>query len=151
MTWLFYHESAIKLSSGETSHWFVDANKIFEDDMLRESVLDVWQDQLQGNGPYQFEGVPRGGIPWADAITRRIRHSVLAPLNSRPPEDFKRIVVDDVVTTGQSIMDLPNLWLPVSRLAVVIRSTQAFDLYNNQISYWAYLKLDDVPAWIPYE
>lgn len=146
MIGLYYQEHPITLHSGDESHWFVNGDELFEHEPLRREVLRIWEQRLQGGGLYQFEAVPSGGILWAEAIHDEILDSIVRPLNSEPEQGYRRVVVDDVVTTGQSIMDVSEDQL-VRRLAVVIRNEPAFQLFGSYITYWMYIKLDEFPAW----
>lgn len=147
MIGLYYHERPITLHSGGKSHWFVNADEMFQHEPLRREVLRIWIRSLtDSEGKYQFEAVPSGGILWTEAIHDEIPGSIIRLLNSECQQGYQRVVVDDVVTTGQSIMDVNEMRL-VRRLAVVIRNRPAFEWFHNHITFWQYIKLDEFPVW----
>lgn len=102
--WLEYHEEPVTLHSGGRSHWLVRGDLIFADEHLREAVLDFWVGCLRPLGAGRktcILGVPRGGLQWARGLAYRIGEYV------GPDDDVSAyeqvVVIDDVVTTGNSI------------------------------------------------
>jgi len=118
-SWLIYHEDPITLSSGRESHWFVDGRKMFKDDHLRESVLNYWCMMLTTRHDWHCVGVPKGGIPWAEALQDRV--------DSRTPSstESRLVIVEDVITTGQSALKIQqNYGVDVPIICVVLRGMQ---------------------------
>lgn len=146
MIGLYYQEHPITLHSGAESHWFVNADEMFEHEALRREVLRVWMLALTDRWKYQLEAVPSGGILWAEALHDEIPGAIIRPLNSECQRGYRRVVVDDIVTTGQSIMNVSEAGL-VRRLAVVIRNQPAYEWFHNHITFWQYIKLDEFPVW----
>ncbi len=131
MNWLEYHEEPVMLHSGSKSHWLVRADLIFADVALRTAVLDCWQRALcRWTPPFEIVSVPRGGDIWADVLRTLMP---IVPTKDLPTMPH-RVIVDDVVTTGNSISDSKAH----IRLAVVDRRDHIFDPYVNS---WARIHL----------
>ncbi len=116
--WLEYHEEPVTLHSGGKSHWLVRGDLIF-DSPLRDVVLDWWIERVGAHSPASHViGVPRGGMPWAKALAERLGLTWGTDDDAPYPPAPPFWVVDDVVTSGQSILAIPDAaW----RLAVVDR------------------------------
>lgn len=134
MNWLEYHEEPVTLHSGGRSHWLVRGDLIFADEKLRELVLDCWQYALEVGGwaktPMRVYGIPRGGSPWAEALSKRMDARLLTEVEIEAVQQAEKtteavippiptILVDDVVTTGTS---LNQIGIAGPRLAVVCRA-----------------------------
>lgn len=138
-SWLIYHEKPITLHSGGKSHWFVDGQAIFDDSNLRESVLNLWARAIAHPDETHFMGIPRGGIPWAEAIARKVGARWGTP--SQAIRGAKYLyVVDDVVTTGASLDSIPEAY---HRFAVVVRAAPGF---FRRLTAWAWIDLEMLPA-----
>lgn len=122
MDWLEYHEEPVTLSSGRKSHWLVRGDIIFADENLRNLVLDVWERCLRHDRNWLVLGVPRGGIPWAKALADRTNGTYIEP-NDEVPDEGPVAIVDDVLTTGNSLDRFrPDIVMRVT-LVVVNRLT----------------------------
>lgn len=131
MNWLEYHEEPVTLHSGGKSHWLVRADLIFADEYLRREVLDYWAVVLKGwSPPFDIVSIPTGGDVWAEALKERVGNFV------RGAATTYRVLVDDVVTTGKSMLDLNSH----IRLAVVDR--RSFYNYGSlDIKSWMKINL----------
>lgn len=78
------------LHSGAMSNWKIECDALTEEDWKTLAVMIV-----ERCGPFSsVVGVPRGGLPLAEALKPHV--SATGP----------RLVVDDVLTTGNSILEL---------------------------------------------
>ena len=122
MGWLEYHEEPVTLHSGDTSHWLVNGAKLFEDEHIRQAVLDVWGYAIFVHSPAltapRVFGIPSGGTPWAEALAKAVPGAVLLKEYERVEEPT--FLVDDVCTTGASFDEYPS----EPRLVVVRRSNK---------------------------
>ena len=102
--WLEYHHEPVQLHSGDWSHWLVRGDIAFQDEHVREAVLDYWVKVLAAwDEPFNIIGIPTGGTPWADALRERV---------ATDEKTWFRVAVDDVVTTGASLRGVnATLWL----------------------------------------
>jgi hypothetical protein len=105
--WLEFHEEPVTLHSGARSHWLVRGDLIFADERLREAVLDYWGFYIAGlRPPYFFWAIPRGGSAWAEAIAERVGGTwANRPGPASIPNNATVLAVDDVATTGRSLLD----------------------------------------------
>ena len=95
------------LASGAHSHWKIDCDALSADDLDALAVLAA------SRLPYQFtrvEGVPRGGLAFAEALRRHVTMSS-SPLV---------LLVDDVWTTGGSMRQFRAL-LGLDKLPLGVR------------------------------
>jgi len=131
MNWLEYHEEPVTLHSSGKSHWLVRGDLIFQDMHLRAEVLDYWLVVLRGwRPPFEILSVPTGGDSWAAALR------TIVPTSEEPVMAY-RVVVDDVVTTGASILADPSAH---ARLAVVDRRIGLQRRYPN-VNAWMHVNL----------
>lgn len=81
------------LHSGRKSSWKVECDALTPEDWrgLAMQVLDLGIASAS-----DVIGVPRGGIPFADALKEVLRQDDTAPV----------LVVDDVLTTGGSLLEV---------------------------------------------
>lgn len=153
MEWLQYRDRTFKLHSGAESHWFVDADLLWEDSDVREAVLACWQRNLIGlpywADHYAFGGVPFGGHRWARAMQQRTPDSKLVSLTGNEPLGGRdrgkgeyRVLVDDVATTGASLA-LNDMTIS-KRLVVVVRNPLLKEL-RNLVTAWMWVELDEIP------
>jgi orotate phosphoribosyltransferase len=123
---LEYHDPPVRLHGGGESHWLIRADLMFECKPLRELVLDNWVDEL-GLARAHIIFIPTGGMPWAEALAERLGCTYGGP-DAVPYPKGPLYVVDDVATTGESIMSVPNA---SKRMVVVDRG------YNLRIhAFW---------------
>ncbi len=104
--WLTFHDEPVTLHSGNETHWLIDAKKMFDDLLLREQILNSWKSHIlgdHGKKPLHVIGIPEGGMPWAKAFADKLGVSC-SRLDQPLPRDCWYILVDDVATTGKSIM-----------------------------------------------
>lgn len=111
VSWLVYHERPIALSSGRMSHWYVDAQTIFEYEVLRDAVLRHWLTALSPDFSWTVIPVPTGGHQWAAALQQ------LAP---RQGSQERTVVVEDVTTTGKSAIAVRNEQAPFAPIFAVV-------------------------------
>ena len=101
LSWITYYPEPVTLHSGYHSHWLVDATLIYADPQLRKIVLDCWEPiAASWRHPYIL-GIPRGGVPWAQALAERIDAPWGTHLSAYQRGSL--LVVDDVLTTGTSL------------------------------------------------
>ena len=135
MDWLEYHEEPVTLHSGATSHWLVRGDLMFLNEPLRNLILDFWIDEIVATfGKAHSIGIPKGGTVWADALAERLGLTSGGPDDTPYPSSLLW-VVDDVVTTGKSIMSVASA---SHRLAVVDRG-------NNRVIPWIRMPLPMTP------
>lgn len=129
MDWLEYHEEPVSLHSGGWSHWLVRADLMFEDERIRNAVLECWTELLSGwRTALHVVGIPTGGDKWAEAL----RASLPNPVGA----NTIIVLVDDVVTTGASISQDAHV-----RLAVVDRRVDYKSFMNPPVFSWATMRL----------
>jgi orotate phosphoribosyltransferase len=144
------HEEPVTLSSGRLSHWYVDADRIFESP-LRDVVLGYWL-SLLGNMTH-LTPVETGGRKWADALGEALDQANLSVTAApdEPEDGTSYVVIEDVVTTGASALKVVDelragqdgaLYVPV--LAVVQRSVD--HELRGDIAVFPWLK-----CWLPDE
>jgi len=156
--WLIYHKEPITLHSGGKSHWFVDGQAIFDDEHLREAVLDFWEGALKPplcmiyNEPC-IVGVPTGGVVWAQALAERMGWPVFEVLEigkaggvAAWSERRFTVLVDDVMTTGASLLPHIHNELGLRKFAVVGRGDW---IYRNKrprdVTAWVWIDLEMRP------
>jgi orotate phosphoribosyltransferase len=133
--WLTYHAEPVTLHSGGRSHYLVDGAVLFAHEPTRELVLGHWESLLVGrrSSVAVIVGVPTGGTAWAEALASRVG---CRAVSAGDPFDFPQrglvVAVDDVVTTGNSLLSVPNAH---RRVAVVKRT------YLNGVSAWMTINL----------
>ena len=130
--WLRYHDEPIILTSGGQSHWFVDAGEIFEDVYLRARVISCWEKKLNYWSTWHFIGVPEGGVKWARALavyvnTKRGNNpATWGRPDNDIPDGSSIAVIEDVVTTGQSLFSVVKKYTSATTLAVVVRNPDVY-------------------------
>ena len=110
------------LTSGKTSPVYIDHRKIFSFPMLRDLIFDLWTQVLTQNHPninynhVVFAGTATAGIAPAYGLASKLGagfvyvrskpkgHGLKALVEGFVPEGSQIIVVDDMVTTGGSIL-----------------------------------------------
>lgn len=145
MNWLEYRKEPVTLHSGGRSHWLVRADLMFADEELRTAVVQRWRQLLPGGGA-DIVAVPRGGLVWAEALhgnyaafdvtVNELPVFELARL-VKPRENRALILLDDVVTTGASMLLLPAA---THRVAVVDRRLN-YDIFGGEVLSWARMPL----------
>ena len=130
--WLRWSPNLITLHSGSKSHWFVDGAAMFNDEHIRESVLDYWQEKL-GDRKVRLVAIPTGGIVWAEALAERTGNAWGTP-DRLPAGQEPIVVIDDVVTTGASLRVVPYKFA----LVVVVRNRY---VHVPRVITWASIKL----------
>lgn len=139
---LSYADPPFALHSGGRSHWFVDGGAIFADEHLRECVLDCWEREIRRIFPaakkFCFLGIPRGGIPWAEAIAHRMGQVWYSASHPFIPREIVGviIVVDDVFTTGASIGQVKD-----AKWALVVVARVPAWKYLPQMTIWVKIDL----------
>lgn len=88
-----FQVGAVKLHSGAESNWKVECDALTSEDWRG---LAMQASELGIQSAYDVIGVPRGGIPFANALKVVLRQNDTAPV----------LVVDDVLTTGGSILEV---------------------------------------------
>jgi len=146
MTWLQYHPEPVTLHSGGRSHWRINADAIFHDQALRASVLRAWRKVVGYQSVHNIIiAIPEGGIRWAEALASvgnlgwsskvYVLREEWAGKYMHPGKEERLIVVDDVATTGASLVALvPHADV---RLCVVDRSEHGL----GTVHAWAYIPL----------
>lgn len=135
--WLKYLDKPKVLHSGQSSHWFVDGDEIFNDEHLRESVLQFWSQEVYEVYPDtlpHFVPIPRGGNRWAEAIANLMRTTWGVPLF-----EGSNIPVDDVLTTGSSFEKLEFAYDKIGLVVVARDPVKAREL---KVEAWAGLNLE---------
>ncbi len=121
--WLEYHEKPVTLHSGATSHWLVRGDLLFNDERVRQAVLDVWWYAIFVHSPIvtkpRIFGIPTGGTPWAKALADHMPGGAVL-LDKYVQSAEPTFLVDDVVTTGSSFDAYPM----EPRLVVVRRTSK---------------------------
>lgn len=152
-TWLEYHEEPVTLHSGGRSHWLIDADMIFVNDDLRRAVIEYWCSVIGYKSVHNvIVAIPEGGVKWAEELAKEqnlgwtnlveVLRETWAGKYIHAGENERLIVVDDVSTTGASLVTL----LPHSdvRLCVVDRSERGL----RSAGAWAHIPLpllDEAP------
>lgn len=104
ITPLLVHEE-VTLASGRTSEFKIECDALTPEDIDAAAWLMAKLAQERVYSWHKVVGVPRGGVPLAEAIDR---------LFVTNPKSRRLLVVDDVWTTGYSMgkfidsLDLPN-------------------------------------------
>jgi len=109
------------LTSGLRSPYYIDLRKaLSKPDLLRE-ITNVFAEKIREIGNYDvIVGIETGSIPWA-ATVAYVLNKPMAYVRKKPkghgagkliegeiPENAKAIIIDDVATTGQSILRAAN-------------------------------------------
>lgn len=133
-----YHHERIQLHSGGKSHWLVRGDVLFENEELRESVLDCWERAVREYATQvglhyspRFYGIPEGGICWAKAIAARMQGVYLEKYVGGA------FVVDDVCTTGASL----GVYEHAPKLVAVLRVATGVP-YVPVLASWMTVELD---------
>lgn len=88
------------LHAGEVSSWKVDCDALTDADW--HTLAEIAAEMLP---PFDtVVGIPRGGIKFAAALERFVT-----------PNAGRRLIADDVLTTGSSMIDAMTEGLPTSR------------------------------------
>ena len=118
---LRYSETPHRLHSGGESTLLIDAHAIYACEPLREFIISTWVNELnlgkQSKGVTIY-GVPTGGTPWAMGLSERLG---IEWCGFKERLSGVVWVVDDVVTTGKSILDVSGPFVIQKRMAVVDR------------------------------
>lgn len=125
-------EKPLKLKSGRLSHWYVNwrtaAEDVFLTDKLTDYVIDFAKDKKLN--PDTFYGVPEGAsklgiltqFKWAKSSKKFAKHSHALAMGRGKEKDHgdpkdkhflampkgKTIVIEDVTSTGSSLIDTIN-------------------------------------------
>jgi len=136
--WLQHYEEPIELSSGAPSHWFVDARTIYAHSTLVRQVMNTWRIALSGwpqEERWHFVGVPEGGMRWAFEFSGHMGATYGRP-DDPVPGGRKVVVIEDVVTTGQSMYAVARQFGSPPTLVVVSRNPDV-----NVTCAWATIDL----------
>lgn len=129
MSWLKYRDTKYQLTSGEQSHWYIDADVMFENEHIRDAVLAEWWSYIRYLKKVLLVPVPTGGTKWASAFAEKYGFA----MSSSVPTDYNGalVIVEDVITTGASVKKVCEnpFWV----VCVADRSTAELDL---RVSSW---------------
>ena len=99
--WLEAHSPPTKLHSGGYSRWLINSGELYKNPAVRDAVFSHWFLYLEAKGirNLSLKPIPWGGIPWAEGFRMYLNDRNYGWNGSFP------IIVDDVSTTGSSIIE----------------------------------------------
>jgi orotate phosphoribosyltransferase len=137
-----YHEGEIKLASGKTSHYYIDARAVTLSAQGAYLVGHIVFDMVSGSQVKAVGGPTMGADPIVGAlavVSFQNNHSIDTFLIRKNPKSHGRmlqvegpqlkegddvVLVDDVATTGGSLIDaievLKKVNIPVRRAIVIV-------------------------------
>ncbi len=124
----------VPLHSGGLSQFIIDADGLFEDERMRGAIIAYWKaylDKTRRSGRFHFIAIPRGGVPWAQALFQLMAEDTDEHRLSLSTDEFtvkpncSTILIDDVLTTGASLIEVASTLkrdaFPITALTVVDR------------------------------
>lgn len=158
---LAYYDDAIKLSSGKKSNVFIDCMKVLGDSFYYKHILKLFEANVEKRPDY-YVGKATGAIPIASGLSSSFGWFYVKKdltfcgpkLNYRYfPYKTSVVIVDDVITSGQSVIDCINVCKdnnlePIQVLAIVDRENGGIENIKkhlkSNINVSAFFKLSEI-------
>lgn len=154
-----------KLSSGGTSHYYIDLRRALSIPKLYRLIVDSYLEVLSRISFDVIAGIATGGLPWASICAYRLEKPLVYVRSERKghgrearvegviESGLKAVVVDDVATTGSSIESavkaLREYGVVVEDAVVFVdREEGAYDrLRSLGVNLHSVLKASDILRW----
>lgn len=151
INFLTVHSEPMRLHSGDASRFRVNAEGLFDNERIREVIIADWVRFLTLYHPrsrFHIIGIPEGGTPWAVELWRVLEIDKRGENTFNKSTDHihpaekpsKVILVDDVLTTGHSLIEvvegLRKNQFPTVALIVIDRRWQ-LDKPHRPDPVWA--------------